>query len=177
MEPNVDKNGVVFGIEANVPVKGGNAAQRREHDKRIGAGTMSRSGAKCPCCGAIMTKDDIRVEGRANRIGAMLTTTVQDGLNGKEYREPTGLEIDTPLGQELEAATAFHRIPHGLPTESITPDAKGSTWCIQYGLNTSVVCGGDTSAPHKGGSRARLCEALFSFVGRSHCCISSVKLR
>ena len=71
MEPNADKTGVVFGIEANVPVKGGNAAQRREHDKRIGAGTMSRSGAKCPCCGAIMTMEDIRLEGQAGRLGAV----------------------------------------------------------------------------------------------------------
>jgi putative DNA methylase len=51
MESNADKTGVVFGIEVSVPVKGGNPAQRREHDKRISAGTMSRSGAKCPCCG------------------------------------------------------------------------------------------------------------------------------
>ena len=39
----------------DVPVQGGNAAQRRENDKRLSAGTMSRSGAKCPCCGTIMT--------------------------------------------------------------------------------------------------------------------------
>jgi putative DNA methylase len=35
MEPNVDRTGVVFGVDSNVPAKGGNAAQRREHDKRI----------------------------------------------------------------------------------------------------------------------------------------------
>ena len=41
--------GVVFGVQTDVPQNGGNAAQRREHDKRIGAGTMSRTGATCPC--------------------------------------------------------------------------------------------------------------------------------
>jgi len=46
MEPNSEKTGVVFGIEVNAPVKGGNTAQRREHDKRIGAGTMSGSGTQ-----------------------------------------------------------------------------------------------------------------------------------
>ena len=52
--------GVVFGVQVDVPQSGGNAAQRREHDKRVGAGTMSRAGARCPCCGAIMTMADIR---------------------------------------------------------------------------------------------------------------------
>ena len=50
MEPNADKTGVVFGVQNDVPVVGGNAAQRREYDKKVGAGTMSRSGATCPCC-------------------------------------------------------------------------------------------------------------------------------
>ena len=50
MEPNADKTGVVFGIQEDVPQVGGNTAQRREHDKRVGAGTMSRSGVSCPCC-------------------------------------------------------------------------------------------------------------------------------
>ena len=49
MEPNADKTGVVFGVQNDVPVVGGNAAQRREYDKKVGAGTMSRSGATCPC--------------------------------------------------------------------------------------------------------------------------------
>ncbi|HUU41389.1 MAG TPA: DUF1156 domain-containing protein, partial [Desulfatiglandales bacterium] len=42
MEPKEDKTGIIFGIENDVPLKGGNAAQKREHDKRIGEGTMSR---------------------------------------------------------------------------------------------------------------------------------------
>ncbi len=48
MEPNADKTGVVFGVQNDVPVFGGNAAQRREYDKKVGAGTMSRSGVTCP---------------------------------------------------------------------------------------------------------------------------------
>ncbi len=59
MEPNADRTGVVFGIDAEAKVQGGNAAQRREHDKKLGAGTMSRSGGACPCCGTIMTMQDI----------------------------------------------------------------------------------------------------------------------
>ena len=48
MEPDAEGTGVVFGVQADVPRNGGNPAQRREHDRRIGAGTMSRTGATCP---------------------------------------------------------------------------------------------------------------------------------
>ena len=44
MEPNADKTGVVFGVQNDVPVVGGNAGQRREDDKQVGLGTMSRLG-------------------------------------------------------------------------------------------------------------------------------------
>ena len=117
MEPNAEKTGVLFGIEANVPVKGGNTAQRREHDKRIGAGTMSRSGAKCPCCPVIMTMEDIRLEGQAGRLGAANTAVVVDGQNGKEYRLPTTHEIQMAEDAEKVLPELFVQIPFGLPTE------------------------------------------------------------
>ena len=125
MEPDAQKSGVVFGIESNVPIKGGNAAQRREHDKRVGVGTMSRSGAKCPCCGTIMTMEDIRLEGKAGRLASLMTAVVVDGQNGKEYRLPTGheLAVATPSEQEIEAA--FKDVPFGVPDEP-TPSGGGS---------------------------------------------------
>ena len=46
IERNSDGTGAVFGVQSGVPQNGGNAAQRREHDKRVGAGTMSRTGAR-----------------------------------------------------------------------------------------------------------------------------------
>jgi putative DNA methylase len=117
MRPSDDRSGVTFGIERNVPIRGGNAAQRRENDKRVGSGTMSRSGTKCPCCPAIMTMDDIRVEGRAGRLGRQMTAVVVEGQNGKEYRMPTELEL-----QQAEAAGAalnehFKDVPFGVPNE------------------------------------------------------------
>jgi putative DNA methylase len=124
MEPNVDKTGVVFGIEKDVPVKGGNAAQKREHDKRNGAGTMSRAGAQCPCCHTIMTMEDIRLEGRAGRLDAAMTAVVVDGQNGKEYRLPTEHEVH--MAEEAEKATpdVFAQLPFGLPEE---PTPKGGS--------------------------------------------------
>ena len=119
MEPNSEKTGVVFGIEVNAPVKGGNTAQRHEHDKRIGAGTMSRSGAQCPCCLAIMTMEDIRVEGQSGRLSSINTAVVVDGQNGKEYRPPTKHEVMMAEGAEKEIPSLFQEIPFGLPEEPL----------------------------------------------------------
>jgi len=124
MKPNAEKTGVVFGIENDVPVRGGNAAQRRENDKKIGAGTMSRSGAKCPCCGAIMTMEDIRLEGQAGRLGKMMTAVSVQGQKNKEYRLVTSKEqqFSEITGQYFEEV--FAKIPFGLPEES-TPAGGG----------------------------------------------------
>jgi putative DNA methylase len=135
MEPNAEKTGVVFGIEKDVPVKGGNAAQTREHDKRIGAGTMSRAGAQCPCCNTIMTMEDIRLEGRAGRLGAVMTAVVADGQNGKEYRLPTAYEVHMAEVAKKAVPGVFAKIPFGLPEEPIIENAKRDTWCVPYGYD------------------------------------------
>ena len=136
MEPNTERTGTVFGVQNNVPQIGGNAAQRREHDKRIGAGTMSRTGATCPCCGMIMTMEDIRLEGRAGRLAAMMTAVVVNGPKGKEYRIPTDHERRVAEVSEEQLQTLYADIPFGLPDEPIFEDAKRSTWCVQYGITT-----------------------------------------
>ena len=107
MKPNPERTGVVFGVESDVPQNGGNTAQRRENDRRIGAGTMSRTGAACPCCGAIMTMEDIRLEGRAGRLGAAMTVVVVNGMRGKEYRLPTDREDEAVRVSEGGAAGAL----------------------------------------------------------------------
>lgn len=117
MRPNEERSGVSFGIERNVPVRGGNAAQRREHDKRVGAGTMSRSGTKCPCCPAIMTMDDIRVEGRAGRLGRLMTAVAVEGHSSKEYRMPTELELQKAAAAADGLERHFEGVPFGLPDD------------------------------------------------------------
>ena len=128
MEPKADQTGVVFGVQSDVPHNGGNAAQRREHDKRSGAGTMSRTGATCPCCGAITTMADIRFEGRAGRLGAVMTAVVVDGPKGKgkEYRLPTDHERVVAEVNEEQLQTLYADIPFGLPEEPLaSEDALG----------------------------------------------------
>lgn len=135
MEPNHEKTDVVFGIESNVPAKGGNTAQRREHDKRIGAGTMSRSGAKCPCCGVIMTREDLRQAGQRQILREVMTAAIVSGPQGKEYRLPSDAEMEIALNAGNEVARLFASLPLGVPDEQITVDAKGNTWCVLYGVD------------------------------------------
>lgn len=135
MRPLDDKTGVVFGIDPDVPVKGGNAAQKREHDKKLGAGTMSRAGVTCPCCGTIMTMEDLRLEGRAGRLGAVMTAVVMDGPKGKEYRLPIPLEVEMAQAAETELDNVFADVPFGLPTEPLAgADALGFRVPL-YGLD------------------------------------------
>jgi adenine-specific DNA methylase len=124
-----DKSGVDFEV-VEEPVVGGNAAQRREHDRRVGQGTMSRSGAWCPVCGGpntvAMTIDDIRAEGMAGRLGAQMTTVVVDGLKGKEYRLPTPEEVQAAEETKAHVEDVFQDVPFGLPTEPLpTKEALG----------------------------------------------------
>ena len=140
MEPNADRTGVIFSIEKNAPQVGGNAAQRREHDKRFGAGTMSRSGAQCPCCPAIMTTEDIRLEARSSRLGMTMFAVVVDGADGKSYRSPTEAELAAADVSETELASLYANIPFGLPNEPISherpsPNTRGASGLPRYDID------------------------------------------
>ena len=106
MTPNAERAGVVFGVENNVPVVGGNGAHRREHDKRRGAGTMTRSGAQCPCCPAIMTNEDIRLEAQAGRLAVCMMAAVIDGLDGRNTDSPRSKRSERQLSA-LPSCTHF----------------------------------------------------------------------
>ena len=136
MGPNADRTGVVFDVQPDVPQNSGNAAHRREHDRRIGAGTMSRTGATCPCCGAIMTMGDIRFEGRAGRLGAVMTAVVVDGAKGKEYRLPTEHEREVAEVAEERLQALYADIPFGLPEEPMPSKEALGFRVPLYGFDT-----------------------------------------
>ncbi len=145
MRPNANRTGVEFGVEGGVPSAGGNNAQKREHDRRIGQGTMSRSGAWCPCCGkpgtVAMEMEDIRAEAVAGRLGAVMTAVVVDGPDGKEYRLPTQHELTAAAVGERDLENVFKDVPLGIPAEPIPQGASrkggGSAFTVHiYGMTT-----------------------------------------
>ena len=141
LEPRADGSGVDFGLEHDVPESDGNAGQRREHDRTLGAGTMSASGARCPGCGAIATTKDIRAEGLAGRLGARMTAVVVEGQTGKEYRLPTAVELDAARVDRAELDALYADVPFGLPDESIvaerpSPNSRGASGLPRYGFDT-----------------------------------------
>ncbi len=129
MRPRADRSGVDFEV-VDEPKVGGNAAQQRAHDRRVGQGTMSRSGAWCPVCGGpgtvAMTLDDIRAEGLAGRLGTQMTSVVVDGAKGKEYSLPAPDELRAAEDAGGCVEATFRDVPFGLPTEPLpTKEALG----------------------------------------------------
>lgn len=147
MSPNADRSGVEFGVETDVPVKGGNTAQRREHDRRIGAGTMTRTGVTCPCCDAIMTMKDVEVEGRAGRLAATMTAVVIEGpdsntgrrkAKGKDYRVAKPPESAAVNAASAELEAIYAGVPFGLPDEPTPRGGPGASRAFSvdgYGID------------------------------------------
>ena len=128
MAPRADGTGVTFGV-----------ADAAAGDD--GAGTMHRSGATCPCCGTISTMEDMRVEGRAGRMGERMTAVVVDGQQGKEYRLPTEAEIEAAQVSREALETVYADLPFGLPDEAIvaerpSPNSRGASGLPRYGFDT-----------------------------------------
>ena len=121
MTERVDGRGVDFGVDADVPEGTGSAAQRRQHDLVLGAGTMSASGAACPSCQAVTRMAELRAHGRAGRLGARMTAVVVDGQAGKEYRIPTERDIDAARVSQKQLAALYSDVPFGMPNDP-TPD-------------------------------------------------------
>ena len=135
MTPRGDGGGVDFGVERDAPEGGNGAAQKRAHDRALGAGTMSGSGAACPCCGAVATMADIRAEGRAGRLGARMTAVVVDGQQGKEYRLPTEAETAAARVGREELDALYADVPFGLPEEPLPGEGALGFRATRYGLD------------------------------------------
>ena len=134
MEPNIEQTGVVFGVQTDVPHNGGNPAQRREHDKRIGSGTMTRTGATCPGCGTIMTMQDIRLEGQAGRLGAVMTAVVVEGQTSREHRTPSDLELKAVHHVEQQEEEVMSKLVGHSLNEPFEPASTRSISAQLYGV-------------------------------------------
>ncbi|MBL0712135.1 MAG: DUF1156 domain-containing protein [Desulfosarcina sp.] len=138
MTPKAGKSGVEFGIQNDVPAHGGNAAQNREHDKRIGEGTMSRAGAKCPCCDTIMTMEDIQFAATSGTWGDVPCAVVANEPKGKLYRSIGSNEIiafeqcQKILSKSRKGATLDAPIESDRPS----PNARGLSGLTRYGIDS-----------------------------------------
>ena len=139
MTQRADKSGADFGLDLEVPEEAGTPAVRREQDRKLGAGTMSKRGATCPWCGAVATMADLRQEGRAGRLGKRMTAVVVDGQRGKEYRLPTEEEFAAAEVGEEELEALYAGIPFGLPGEPTPKAGMGASRAFSvrgYGFDT-----------------------------------------
>ena len=139
MDTNADGGFDVFGTGGAV-----SATQARKHtgeagemggeDDDVGAGTMSRTGVTCPSCGSVLTMADLRREGRAGRLGEIMTAVVVDGQRGKEYRSPHPEEIRAADIGEVPTGKAWADIPFGLPDEATPMEGSLGIRTTRYGF-------------------------------------------
>ncbi|MEZ5399162.1 MAG: DUF1156 domain-containing protein [Bryobacteraceae bacterium] len=131
--PTAGANGnITFTLRRNEPVVGGNAAQRREHDRRVGIGTMSKSGARCLHCPAIQTHEDIQAAALSNQWSSVMTAVVVDGLNGKEFREATEEER---LASKLAPPQGVEPLRGTISSVRPSPNARGLSGLTRYGID------------------------------------------
>ena len=130
MEPRSDQS-FTFGIDQH--------AQDNGKGDALGSGTMSQSGAECPICHSFSTMADLRGQGRAGRLGALLTTVVVDGQLGKEYRLPTPVERQAAEVDESALDRLFDHLPFGQLNEPTPKSGVGASRAFSidgYGMAT-----------------------------------------
>ena len=117
---------VEFAVETDVP---------KGDDEALGKGTMSQSGAECPCCGAFATMDDLRMQGRGGRLGARMTAVVVDGQVGKEFRLSTPEEVEVASVQIADLEQVFESVPFGAPDDPMPNEAALGMRTPRYGFD------------------------------------------
>ena len=63
--------------------------------------------------------EDIRINGRANELGTVMTAVVFEGATAKEYRKPTQEEIVASLRPIDDVERIFAKLPYGVPREPL----------------------------------------------------------
>jgi len=140
--PSDDLSGASFDLLSDTQPANLNSSQRRERDRKLGLGTANSRGAVCPCCNQqSLTTEDIRLEGKAGRLGLTIFAVVVNGLKGKEYRPPT--EYEKKMAQDItdKLPNIYSSIPFNLPDEPISedrpsPNTRGLSGLPRYGFDS-----------------------------------------
>jgi putative DNA methylase len=115
-----------------------------ESSTKKGLGFDPTSGSRagnvpCPFCGTVADSDYVKREGIANRIGqqALSVVCIRKGKVGKVYFSADELSQQLLPNEQL----IYQRIEQicsetglTIPIEEVVNDAKGSAWCVLYGL-------------------------------------------
>lgn len=181
MQPNAAKTGVSFSVQVDVPIPAGTtAAQKRLSDASTGGGTMSRTGARCPCCNGLMSMEAMRYEARNGRLGSVMTAVVIDGPHGKDYRDPTVAELNAAAVSQGDMEAVYASVPFGIPTESLPGKEAPGIRVPLYGFKSwselftprQLICLGELvtivrqmpSALADHGYSPEWCEALTAYI-------------
>ncbi len=112
IEPVVDQKAMTYHFE----IRTGEGEPR--------PGTMSKKGDTCLLTGTPMTREHIRVEGKAGRIGIRLMAIAVEGKGGRIFFPPT--DADERLALDVQ-------LPQGVPDTDIVGDIRYLT-PVSYGM-------------------------------------------
>ena len=131
LKPSKEERIVNFEIERDIPIVGTNSHQKTINDRILGKGTVSRSGAWCPCCGlpssVAMDAEDIRHEGISGRIGTRMVVVVIKSKKGKDFRLPTEADRLASESAKSKISEIYAEIPFGVPTEPTPKGGNGAS--------------------------------------------------
>ena len=107
-------------------IDGGNIKYHVHKGKNTEAdGTVSRTGAKCICCGENVPISYIKEQGKDNKIQSRMMAVIAQGKNGRIYLSPDDIQIKAAsVNKPLDVPTA--ELPHN-PRWFSPPD---------YGMDT-----------------------------------------
>ncbi len=110
----------------------------------VGAGTVSRGSATCPCCGYTTQASSIRKQLKSEQGGAetarlLCVVTTQEGEKGRRFRLPNQKDIAATRAARarLEELSKAHREPLSLvPDEQVNLLAHSVNRLPMYGMST-----------------------------------------
>jgi adenine-specific DNA methylase len=77
--------------------------------------------------------DDLRYEGRAKRLGVVMTAVAVDGPEGKEFRRPTDHELAVADVAMVEVEAHYAEVPFGVPKEPTPKGGGGAARAFSVG--------------------------------------------